>query len=58
MREHARAEFPDNRLLNLFERIFREISGVPDFEYALIDGTVVQVHQKAAGAKGRLKIRP
>ncbi len=30
----------------------------PDFEYAMIDGTIVSVHQKATGAKGGLKIRP
>ena len=29
-----------------------------DLEYALIDGTIVQVHQKATGAKGGLNIRP
>jgi len=28
------------------------------FEYAIIDGTIVSVHQKASGAKGGLKIRP
>jgi len=42
----------------VFERIFNEISGVPDFEYAMIDGTIVQAHQKASGAKGGLKIKP
>ncbi len=42
----------------VFECIFNVISGDPDFEYALIDGTIVQVHQKATGAKGGLKIRP
>ena len=30
----------------------------PDFEYALIDGTIVKVHRHASGAKGGLKIRP
>ena len=30
----------------------------PDLEYALIDGTIVSVHQKATGAKGGLSIRP
>jgi hypothetical protein len=34
------------------------MSGDPDLEYALIDGTIVQVHQKAAGAKGGLRLRP
>jgi transposase len=42
----------------VFERLFKEISAIPDFEYAMIDGTIVQVHQKASGAKGGLKIRP
>ena len=42
----------------VFERIFKEIRGVPDFEYAMIDGTIVQAHQKASGAKGGLKIKP
>jgi transposase len=42
----------------IFERIFERVSNDPDFEYALIDGTIVSVHQKASGAKGGLKIRP
>jgi len=42
----------------VFDRIFERLSGEPDFEYALIDGTIVSVHQKASGAKGGLKIRP
>jgi|TARA_Y100001951_G_C11224321_1_gene230744 transposase len=42
----------------VFELVFREISGCPDFEYALIDGTIVQAHQKASGSKGGLSIRP
>lgn len=29
-----------------------------DLGYALIDGTIVQVHQKATGAKGEPNIRP
>src|SRR5436309_1908149 len=36
----------------VFERICRALSGAPDFEYALIDGTIVTAHQKASGAKG------
>jgi transposase len=36
----------------VFERIFEHLSGEPDFEYALIDGTIVTTHQKASGAKG------
>jgi transposase len=42
----------------VFERIFERLSGEPDFEYALIDGTIVTAHQKASGVKGGLKIRP
>jgi transposase len=42
----------------VFERIFQSLSDEPDFEYALIDGTIVTAHQKASGAKGGPKIRP
>ena len=42
----------------VFESLFNSLSDEPDFEYALIDGTIVSVHQKASGAKGGLKIRP
>jgi transposase len=41
----------------VFERLFEVLSEEPDFEYALIDGTIVSVHQKASGAKGGHKIR-
>jgi transposase len=41
----------------VFDRIFERVSEEPDFEYALIDGTIVTAHQKASGAKGGLKIR-
>jgi transposase len=42
----------------VFDRLFEVLSDEPDFEYALIDGTIVSVHQKASGAKGGLEIRP
>jgi transposase len=45
----------------VFERLFERLSDEPDFEYALIDGTIVTAHQKASGAKGGkggLSIRP
>jgi|TARA_Y100000294_G_scaffold175263_1_gene194934 transposase len=42
----------------VFEQLFETLSGEPDFEYALIDGTIVSVQQKASGARGGLKIRP
>ncbi len=41
----------------IFENIFNALSGDPDFEYAIVDGTIVRVHQHGAGAKGGLKIR-
>ena len=41
----------------VFERIFERLSGEPDFEYALIDGTIVTAHQKASGARGGPGIR-
>jgi len=42
----------------VFDRIFEQISDDPDFEYAMIDGTIVKVHRHASGAKGGLEIRP
>ncbi|PZX13345.1 transposase [Celeribacter halophilus] len=45
-------------MAGVFERLFKAVSCDPDFEYALIDGTIVQVHQKATGAKGGLRLRP
>jgi hypothetical protein len=42
----------------VFDRIFRCVSDEPDFEYALVDGTIVTAHQKASGAKGGPEIRP
>jgi transposase len=42
----------------VFERLFEQASDEPDFECALIDGTIVSAHRKASGAKGGLKIRP
>jgi transposase len=42
----------------VFEELFKRLSGDKDFEYAMIDGTIIRVHQHGAGAKGALKIRP
>ena len=42
----------------IFDRLFERASGEPDFEYALIDGTIVSAHQKASGARGGLRLRP
>ena len=45
-------------LRGVFEKLFKALSDEPDFEYALIDGTIVKVHRHATGAKGGLSIRP
>src|SRR5258707_10072694 len=42
----------------VWHRIFSALAGDPDFEYLIIDSTIVRAHQHAAGAKGGLKIRP
>jgi transposase len=42
----------------VFEHLFQALSGDPDFEYALIDGTIIRVHQHGTGAKGGLVLRP
>ncbi|MBL0408608.1 IS5 family transposase [Microvirga aerilata] len=39
---------------SIFEQVFQALSGDPDFEYALIDGTIIRVHQHGTGAKGGL----
>ncbi len=42
----------------IFEKIFQSLSGDPDFEYAIVDGTIIRVHKHGTGAKGGLAIRP
>ena len=42
----------------VFERLFKALSDDPDFEYGLVDGTIVKVHRHATGTRGGLKIRP
>ena len=44
-------------LKGVFEKIFKALSGDPDFEYAMIDGTIIKVHRHGTGAKGGLKIK-
>ena len=39
-------------LKGVFERVFKELPADADFEYVLIDGTIVRLHQHGAGAKG------
>lgn len=43
----------------VWTRIFEAMSDDPDFEYLIVDSTIVRAHQHASGAKkGGLKIRP
>ena len=41
----------------VFDVLFERLSGDPDFEYAMIDGTIVRVHQQGTGARGGLIVR-
>jgi transposase len=42
----------------VWQRLFEAMSDDPDFEYLILDSTIVRAHQHASGAKGGLKIRP
>ena len=44
-------------LAGAFERIFNALSEDTDFEYVMVDGTIVRVHRHGQGAKGGPKIR-
>jgi transposase len=41
----------------VWQRVFDALSDDPDFEYLIIDSTIVRAHQHASGAKGGLKVR-
>ena len=41
----------------VWERIFNALLENPDFEYLILDSTIVRAHQHAAGAKGGAKMR-
>ena len=41
-----------------FYRMFRALASEADFEYAMIDGSIVKVHRSGQGAKGGLRARP
>ena len=41
----------------VFDQVFAALSGDLDFEYAMVDGTIIRVHQHGTGAKGGLRIR-
>jgi transposase len=41
----------------VWQRIFTAMSDDPDFEYLIVDSTIVRAHQHASGAKGGVKRR-
>ncbi|CAA7624634.1 transposase [Magnetospirillum sp. SS-4] len=41
----------------VWERVFQALSGDPDFEYVLMDSTIIRAHQHSAGAKGGMRRR-
>ena len=49
--------FRPRALKGVFDTLFERLSGDPDFEYAMIDGTIVRVHQQGTGARGGLIVR-
>jgi transposase len=42
----------------VWQRLFEALADDPDFEYVILDATIVRAHQHAAGAKGGLRLRP
>lgn len=42
----------------VFDQVFQALSEDADFEYVIIDGTIVRVHQHGTGAKGGLRLKP
>ena len=40
----------------VWDRLFAAMSDAPDFEYIMIDSTIIRAHQHAAGRKGGLKL--
>ncbi len=41
----------------VWESLFKALADDPDFEYVILDSTVVRAHQHSAGAKGGRKVR-
>src|ERR1700683_1017515 len=42
--------------IGVFDRLFTAMADDPDFEYVMIDSTIVRAHQHAARKKGGLKL--
>lgn len=45
-------------MADAFYSMFKALSSDADFEYVMMDGTIVKVHRAGQGAKGGLKARP
>jgi putative transposase len=41
----------------VWERLFGAVADDPDFEYVILDATIVRAHQHGAGGKGGLRLR-
>ena len=41
----------------VWESLFKALAGDPDFEYVMMDATIVRAHQHSSGAKGGIKKR-
>ncbi|CQR83813.1 transposase (plasmid) [Paracoccus aminovorans] len=50
--------FQPVELQGIWWRIFAAMSDDADFEYLIVDSTIIRAHQHASGAKKGLKIRP
>jgi len=44
--------------VGIWNRLFEALSADADFEYVMVDSTIVRAHQHAAGGKGRRSFRP
>jgi putative transposase len=42
----------------VWERLFAALADDPDFEYVIIEATIVRAHQHSAGGKGGLRLKP
>ena len=55
--ESVHKRFIRRAKIGLWERIFRVTLEDPDNRYSMVDSTIVQAHQQAAGGKRGTKIR-
>lgn len=44
--------------IGVWSRMFEALQGTPDFEYVLVDSTIIRAHQHSAGGKRGLRLRP